>query len=300
MLYIFFFIIGFVLYWYNPYVRLIVNKFYFVMYYLPIDIFYYFAQKKWRLLQTGKIWVYCAPDFGGGKTLSAVQYIEELYNAFDGLVVWDFSRKKFVVQKVKIISNVVFNNVPYDDFVSLAQISEASNEAWKQVDIENDTLTCTLFFMDEASSELNSRSFRDNLNPLVLKDIVTCRHNHISLFMTSQSFKLIDALMREVTSKVIYSFKKWRLCVHYYYDPKELEISGSYRLIKPIGTGGFFVRNKNYEAYDTFATVKKMIKKFEENDLLTSEEILVNIGRDSSNTDAILRPSRRFIKARKR
>ncbi len=284
---------------YNPYLRIIVTGLPYVLFYAPLDLYRYIRYKKWRNLEMGKIWCYCAPDFGGGKTLSAVEYIESTYKAYNDRVVWDFSRKKFVVQKVRIISNVAFKNIPYEDFTSLSQICNAAS-ACKIVDEENNTLTCSVFFIDEASSELNSRSFKDNLNPLVMKDIVTCRHNHISLILTSQDFKLIDALMRTVTSKVIYAFKVWRLCVHYFYDPKELENAGSYRLIRSIGSGGFFVRDKNYNAYDTFANVAKLNKKIETGDILSEKEILDNLGSYSTDTSAILTPSRKFRKIRKK
>lgn len=283
----------------QPAFRICLKNLPFLLYYALVDMFNYFRLKKWRNLPMGKIWCYCAPDFGGGKTLSAVQYIENTYNAYNDLVVWDFSRKKFVVQKVKVISNVAFTNIPYEDFVSLSQITNAAT-ACKIVDDANDTLTCSLFFIDEASSELNSRSFKDNLNPFVLKDIVTCRHNHMSVILTSQDFKLIDALMRTVTSRVIYAFKTWRICVHYFYDPKELENAGSYRLIKSIGNGGFFVRNKNYNAYDTFANVAKLNKKIEEGDLLSEKEILENLGDYKVDTSSVVRPSRRFVRSRKK
>lgn len=283
----------------KPALRIAVKNLPFVLFYLPLDLYRYFRYKKWRNLPMGKIWCYCAPDFGGGKTLSAVEYIESTYKAFNGLIVWDFSRRKFVKQVVNVVSNVKFTNIPYKDFNSLSQICNAATEC-KLVDQEHNTLTCTIFFMDEASSELNSRSFKDNLNPLVLKDIVTCRHNHISLITTTQDFKLVDALLRTVTSKVIYAFKTWRLVVHFFYDPKELENAGSYRLIRPVGNGGFFARDKHFNAYDTYANVAKLDKKIKDGDILTEKEILDNLGSYAPAPDAVSAPSRRFIKARQK
>lgn len=283
----------------NPYLWITIRYLPFIVFYIPVDIFRFFRYRKWRVLEMGKIHCYCAPEFGGGKTLSAVEYIESLYNAYNGNIVWDFAQKKFVKQVVQVVSNVAFKNIPYVDFTSLKQICDIANSQ-KFVDAQNRTMTCSIFFIDEASSELNSRSFKDNLNPFVLKDMVTCRHSHISVFMTAQDFGLIDALMRTVTSKVIYSFKTWRYCVHKYYNPKVLENAGSYLLIKPIGYGGFFVKDKNYNAYDTFATVQKMVKKFEEKDLLPVEEILQNLGTTTINPEAALNPSKRLRMAWKK
>lgn len=249
-------------------------------------------------MTTGKILCYCSPEFGGGKTLSGVEYIESMYNSYNDLVVYDFSRKKFVVQKVEVYSNVVFKNIPYTRLESLSAICNCSASSSLK-DEANDTLTCSLFFIDEAGSELNSRSFKDNLNPLVLKDLVTCRHNHISVILTSQDFSMIDALMRRVTSSVIYAMKTWRICVHRFYDPKELENAGSYLLIKPVRSGGFFVRNKNYSAYDTYAIVEKLNKRFEENDLLSEEEILANLALAPADISTVMHPSKRFLRSKK-
>lgn len=283
----------------NPYLSITITKLPFILFYAPLDIYRYFRYRKWRNLEMGKIWCYCAPEFGGGKTLSAVEYIESVYNKYNDRVVWDFSQNKFVRQVVQIVSNVQFQNIPYLDFTTLKQICDIAN-GQQVIDSANGTMTCTIFFLDEASSELNSRSFKDNLNPFVLKDMVTCRHSHISVFMTSQDFSLIDALMRTVTSKVIYCFKTWRYCIHKFYNPKVLENAGSYLLIRPTGYSGFFVRDKNYNAYDTFAKVEKLTKKFEEKDLLSSEEILQNLGNTSVNADAVINPSNRFRKSRRK
>ncbi len=282
---------------FNPYVRMVSFNIHYVVYYAPKDFYYWIRHKGWRNLQTGKIWCYCAPDFGGGKTLSAVNYVESLYKAFNDLIVWDFSRSKFVTQKVDVISNVNFENIPFTPLTSLSQVCDAATRC-KPMDVYNNTVTCTLVLIDEASSELNSRSFKDNINPLFLKDLVTCRHNHISIYYTTQDYKLVDALLRTVTSRVIYAFKKWRLCVHYFYDPKELEIAGSYRLIKPTGSGGFFVRDKHFTAYDTYANVDKLMKRFDEGDLLSEEEIRQSLSDTPSTPDAILNPSRKLRKVR--
>lgn len=283
----------------NPYLWITFKNLPLIIFYIPIDLYRYVRYKKWRNLEMGKIICYCAPKFGGGKTLSAVEYIESLYNSYNGRIVWDFAQKKFVKQVVQVVSNVDFKNIPYVEFKTLKQICDTA-KSQKILDAENETMTCSIFFIDEASAELNSRSFKDNLNPFVLKDMVTCRHSHISVFMTAQDFSLIDALMRTVTSSVIYCFKHWRYCIHKMYDPKVLENVGSYLLTKPVGFGGFFVRDKNYNAYDTFATVNQMIKKFESKDLLTADQILQGLAPVAVNPDAVLNPSKRLRTAWKK
>lgn len=282
----------------SPFLRILLKNIPYVLFYVPIDLFLYIRRKSWRNLKTGKIHCYCSPEFGGGKTLSAVEYVESMYNAYNDRVIYDFARKKFVVQKVEVYSNVVFKNIPYIQLNNLSALCNCASLN-RLKDEAAGTLTCSLFLIDEAGSELNSRSFKDNLNPLVLKELVTCRHNHISVILTSQDFSLIDALMRKVTSSVIYAMKTWRVCVHRFYDPKELENAGSYLLIKPVRSGGFFVRNKNYAAYDTYAVVDKLNKRFEENDLLSEEEILANLALAPADSSTIMNPSKRFLRSRK-
>ena len=281
---------------FTPFLRIIFLNLPFVCFYAPVDLFLYFKRRSWRNLNTGKILCYCSPEFGGGKTLSAVEYIESLYKTYNNRRVYDFARKKFVTQKVDVYSNVVFEHIPFIRLSNLSALCDCASSNRIKDNLEN-TLTCSLFLIDEAGSELNSRSFKDNLNPLVMKELVTCRHNHISVVLTSQDFSLIDALMRRVCSAVIYAKKTWRICVHKFYDPKELENAGSYLLIKPRRSGGFFVRNKHYSAYDTFAIVDKLNKRFDTDDLLSESEILANLALASPDSSQILKPSRRFIKS---
>lgn len=284
---------------FTPFLRILFFNLPFALFYGPVDLFLYFRRRSWRNLATGKILCYCSPEFGGGKTLSAVEYIENLYNSYNDRMVYDFARKKFVTQKVEIYSNVVFEHIPFNRLNNLSALCDCANLNRLKDDL-NSTLTCSLFLIDEAGSELNSRSFKDNLNPLVMKELVTCRHNHITVVLTSQDFSLIDALMRRVCSSVIYAQKTWRVCVHKFFDPKELENAGSYLLIKPRRTGGFFVRNKHYAAYDTFAIVDKLNKRFEEDDLLSENEILSNLAIASPDPSQIMNPSKKFIRSQRR
>ena len=47
-------------------------------------------------------------------------------------------------------------------------------------------------------------------------------------------------------------------------------------MIRPLSQGLWFVRDKDYNAYDTLAVVDNLRKKVEEGDLLTESEILAN------------------------
>ncbi len=132
--------------------------------YCLTDTYRYFRYRQYNNLVTGKLICYTAL-FGGGKTLSCVHYITGLYYKYNGKKVWDGNRKKFVTQKVHVISNVDLN-IPYEHFDSLAQIVRVA-EKFREIDCENDTLTCTLVLGDEFSVQMNSRSFKTNIDPLV-------------------------------------------------------------------------------------------------------------------------------------
>ena len=198
-----------------------------------IDLYKYFRYRCWNICATGTISCYVGL-FGKGKTLSAVHKVVSLYKRYNDKMIFDFNRKKWVTQKIHIISNVSLA-IPYEDFVSMAQIVAVADRM-RAVDEKNDTLTCTIVLGDEFSVQLNSRSFKSNIDPLFLNTLLTCRHHHISLIYTSQRFNHVDALLRQVTSYVYTCNKIWRIMVHEQYDAFDLENASDPTLIKPKKT----------------------------------------------------------------
>ena len=263
-----------------------------------VDTYNYFKFKKYNEQKTGEIVAYVGL-FGKGKTLSAVHKVRTIYFRKNNKLVWCRDRKKFVTQKIEIISNVRLTDVPYSSFVSLAQIFTAA-ELNKAKDYKNDTLTITIVLGDEFSVQFNSRSFKDNINPLFLNTLLTCRHHHISLYYTAQRFGHVDALLRQVTSYVVDCNKTWRLMAQYQYDAWDMENATNALLIKPIGRGGFFVSNRDYNAYDTLATVQNLKKKFDEGDMLTDAEILALQNPVVNGMESVTKPSIRFNRNRKK
>lgn len=130
--------------------------------------------------------------------------------------------------------------------------------------------------MDELSVQMNSRSFKDNFNAYFLNTLLCCRHYHISFFGSAQRFQHVDKLMRDVTHTVIQCKKIWRFQLWQSYDAWELENATNAELIRPLGSGLWFVLDKDYNAYDTLAVVDNLRKKVEEGDLLTEAEIIAN------------------------
>lgn len=235
------------------------------------DLKDFFVYKKWRFLSTGKIIAYTAL-FGQGKTLSVVHYILGLYRRYNDKLVFDVFRKKWVIQKVHIISNVTLN-VPYEEFTGLQQIVDAAS-FWEQYDEEHDTLTQILVLGDEFSVQMNSRQFKSNIDPLFLNTLLTCRHHHITLVYDAQRFNQVDALLRQVTSYVVSCHKIWRVVVSEKYDAWKLENASSPSSVRPMRRFGWFVRNSDFNAYDTLATVGNLSHSCSSGDMVSEDEIL--------------------------
>ena len=268
-----------------------------VLFYLVKDVYKYFKEKRYNRAPEGQMNCYCA-HFGGGKTLSAVEYVSSMYRQYNNKPVWCSERKKFVTQKVHIITNVEFSTIPFDPLENIAQIvSHATNN--KVIDEKNNTLTVIIVFVDESSSEFNSRNFKSNINPEFLRVMVTERHYHMNFLYSSQKFSLTDALLRSVTQTCIWCEKTWRFMVNYYYDADEMERVVDPMLLEPRVTLGWFIRDRHYNEYNTYAIVGNLKKSIDEGDMLTEEEILTLRGQINPYMDAVT-TSKKYIKKRKK
>lgn len=273
---------------------------FFVLHHVIADGIRALKQRAWNRFHAGKIVCYCGL-FGKGKTLSVVHDVVRVYKQKNGKKVWCRERKKLVRQRVHIISNVdLKGNIPYEKLVSLEQLVKVAADMLKY-DHENDCMTVTLVIIDEASVQLNSRSFKTNIDPLVLNTVLTCRHFHMSIYLTAQRFAHLDALMRQVTSYVVECSKTWRFQMLRYYDARELEYAANSSMVQPIRRPRcFIVRNRDYDAYDTLACVGNLKKSVEEGNMMTEAEILALQCNQPSDMDAVTSPSRRWIRRRKK
>lgn len=266
--------------------------------YGAVDLFKYIKYERWNVCQTGELVAYVGL-FGKGKTLSAVHKVVSMYHQYNGKMIYDRDRKKWVTQRVKVLSNVALQ-IPYDDFVSLQQVVHCA-ERNGEFDELHDTLTVTLVLGDEFSVQMNSRNFKSNIDPLFLNTLLTCRHYHISLYYTAQRFGHVDALLRQVTSYVVDCDKLWRFQRQRLYDAWEMENATNPRLLTPIARKCWFVDDKDYGAYNTLACVGNLQKSFAAGDMLTEEEILALRRNDQQvNMDGVVKPSRRWRKSQKK
>ena len=261
--------------------------------YAVTDLILYIKRKDYNICHTGELIAYTGL-FGRGKTLSAVHRVVTAYRQYHGKMVWCPRRQKMVRQVIKVISNVAIS-IPYEQFVSLEQLVLAA-EHNQEEDDENDTLTRTLALGDEFSAQMNSRNFRTNIDPLFLNTILTCRHYYISLYYTAQRFNHVDKLLREVTRTVIDCDKLWRFQRLNYYDAWDMENAASISLIKPLRRDCWFVRDRDYQAYNTLACVGNLKHDMKEGAMMTPEEILALQQNQGSDMDAVSRPSRRWLR----
>ena len=262
------------------------------------DLYYYQLHRGWHNCPVGALDIYCG-YFGSGKTLSLVHKVVGLYNRYNDKVVWCPRRKKFVVQKINILSNVDLA-VPYTKLESLAQVVKASKTT-QAIDDEEETLTVTIVAMDELSVQMNSRSFKDNFNAYFLNTLLCCRHYHISFYGSAQRFQHVDKLLRDVTHTVIQCNKVWRFQLWASYDAWEMENATNTQLLTPISRRCWFVLNKDYDAYNTLACVGNLQKSFREGDMMTEEEILsLRRNEQQANMDGVVKPSRKWRRTQKK
>lgn len=267
--------------------------------YMCTDSVDYVRYKKYNLVSTGLLVAYVGM-FGKGKTLTMVHDAVSEYKQFNGKPVYCMKRKKMVTQRIHIVSNVELTSVPYEKLESLKQIVKLAFGV-KKYDKKNDTLTTINVLIDEASSQLNSRKFKENIDALFLNVLLTCRHFRMKMGYTSQAFSMVDALLRQVTSYVVYCGKDWRLQGVEYYDAKELENANNVLLVQPFKRSCWFVDNADYEAYDTFATVGDLEKDCENGEMISDEKILaLQCNTGLTNMDGVVNPSKKARKASKK
>lgn len=275
-------------------VRLIVKHPFATVYYAIRDLYEYFKYKQYNVCKTGELIGFIGL-FGKGKTLSLVNCGINKYKKYNDKIFYDKKRKKYVKQKVILYSNVDLTSVPYVRFTGLQQMVDVAAQ-YKQIDEINNTSTCHIFMGDEFSVQMNSRQFKTNIDPLFLNTILTCRHHHVSLLFSAQRFAHVDALLRQVTSAVVSCNKIWRFMCHDYFDAWDMENAQSPTMIQPYLRTGFFIFDKDYDAYDTLACVDNLSKDVKEGRMLSSEEILAAQGNVQVNMESVASPSKKYIK----
>lgn len=256
--------------------RLIVFHPYSVIYYVLWDGLMYVQHKLHNECPYGKIKTYIAhsgTSFGTGKTLSATREIVRAYNQYNGKPVWCPRRRRIVTQRIHVLSNVDFQTIPFERLETLAQFVQETDQV-TQFDDEHESLTVTFLLIDEASSQLNSRSFKSNFDAPFISRLLTSRHVRANLILTSQRAGMVDKLMRDVTNYYISCQKLWRFEILRFYDAYEVECATDPNTVAPLHRSGYFIKDDLFKNYDTFASVKALEKSCKEGDMLSAEQIL--------------------------
>lgn len=236
------------------------------------DIFDYFVRYRFNNIRYGGL-ICFQGNFGHGKTLSAVHHVTRLYNRYNNTWIFDKKLGK-VKQYVQVLTNVQFNNIPYVKLESLKQIVDlAKNQHF--YDQEHNIITKTIVLIDESSCYLNSRQFKNSIDPVFLNTLIQNRKANITHFYyCSQKFNLTDKLMRDVTEQVINCKKVWRIMIHYVYDPSDLEQTANLSNLKPLRRYGWYIKDCDYNNYSTTQLCNRLITACENNDFISETDIL--------------------------
>ena len=105
--------------------------------------------------------------------------------------------------------------------------------------------------------------------------------------------------MRSVTQRYIECHKIWRFMCLKEYNADEIEYASDPTMVKPLCRYGFFIKDRDYNSYDTLACVESLEKSAREGDMLSEKEILEMRGQLNPDNDAVTNRSFRH-KMRKR
>lgn len=253
------------------------------------DIYGYFKYKRYNECKAyGRIICYTGL-FGQGKTKECVRFITNQYNRYNGLPVYDDESGKFVKQHIVVYSNVQLT-IPYIELTSLQQLVECQ---------ESPAGVVNLFLIDEASVVFNSRDFKNNFSIPALNTILTSRHHRIGMYLTSQRFGHMDALLRQVTSYVYECryFKFVRTQRVKVFDAWDVENCTNLLLLKPLVKRYSYTSDKVYQNYNTYAMVDAISKKCtEKGQFLDDAEILQRQGAAYSDPRFVNRRTKRLRK----
>lgn len=237
------------------------------IYYAVKDLLEFVYVRRWRECEQGFIDMYCGL-FGQGKTLSATRRLIKDYKKYNGKIM----RVDGKLQRceVHVFSNVELKTIPYTPLTHMQQLVDWQSYAA----LPENHNKYALFCIDEASSVLNSRDFRENMNYFTINSLLTCRHSRMGLILTSQRFGQVDKLCRDVCQKVVQCQKIWRILVHRIYDAYELENVANPLNVKPLAMRVVFCGDRSYQNYDTLQLVEQIKKDTVDGKMRTDAEIL--------------------------
>lgn len=257
------------------------------VFYAIKDSYNYFKYKRWREFKNFGTLTIFTGLFGKGKTLILTKLARHIYKTYDNKKVWDRIEKKWKIQHIYIVSNVNINDVPYIPLKNLSDMMTYANDKY------NDNVSTWLFLVDEMSTQVNSREYKTNFSTELLNILLTCRHYHFKIMGTAQRFNHVDALVRQVTQKSNECNKVWRFCNVYEYNAWTIENTSDVTKIKPTRQYCLFIKDSDYNAYDTVACVENFKDNVKNGNILTDSEI-VQFQNQCNDISSNLHLKRRF------
>lgn len=251
---------------------------------------------------------------GSGKTLYAANYVQNIYNKYNGKQQKNKETGKLFTNKIIVMSNIKLYDIDdYIDFKSFEQVKQFV-ELKNKLEEENPNIKYYLYVLiDEASIFLNSSKYKDKDNPITvetLNDLCQVRHNQIqSILFTSQRFEMCNVNARRLSSFVktcrlvdLPLLNKKRFLIVKWYISRDLEEATSELMIKPIKTECFYINNKKgfrYGNYDTHQMAGKILQKIEEKDYLNDEDLIKTVENNNRTGLNTLRQTRKYKKSQK-
>lgn len=249
--------------------------------YLITDVYKYIRYRRWREYRKIGTLSILTGLFGKGKTLMLTKMVRGIYKKYNGRKVYDFKEKKWKIQYINIVSNVQLNDIPYIELKNLSDMMMYADDRY------SDGVSVWIFCVDEMSTQVNSREYKTNFSTELLNVLLTCRHYRFKILGTAQRFNHVDALVRQVTQVASECNKMWRLCTVYHYNAWTLENTSDITKIKPVSRQCYFIKDKDFKAYDTTATVKNFKDNVREGNILTDSEIMQYQLAQSENYNAL-------------
>lgn len=256
-----------------------------ILFYSVNDIYAYFRSRKWDDFRLFGIDLFVGM-FGKGKTLTMTHRVRELYEKYG--------------DRLRIISNYKLNGIPYVPLVNFQQlvnlnVSEDPPDPYEgeddfdyhcrvlrhwfdtYTDSEESKIVGTVVCIDEISSVLSHRNY-SNFPLELLGLLCQPRKKSVYIMCTSQRFFMVDKLFRSLTTNVYDCRKVWRFQRFSVFDGWSYENATDSSLLRPLSSGCWFVKDADYESYDT----SELIDRNKAEDFMSNEDTLVRKGLESA------------------
>lgn len=280
-----------------------------VIWYIFKDIFMYIKRKGWKEFKKYGIRVFVGM-FGYGKTLTGSIIAHYLYKKHGDSLLF--------------ISNYKLKRMPYVPLVSFEQLVEVQelrqnmenlkekvgmyeyrlNNGDELFIIEQKHLKKLKAELKQKQTEfpyqgvvvciseiellLNNRKYADF--PIELLHTL-CQQRKFKMYILcdAQRFGMIDIAFRRISTYVDDCHKIWRFQCNSMYDAWEMENAINPQLVKPLKKYCFFVRDKDYNGYDTTESVTR----YNSADFISNKESLERKGYTLADLSIVGRKTRK-------